>query len=77
MSSTLSFLQRAIVKRKLAAGETLSTMEQGQLLIMETEDALACGTKHYDKDGRLLPTVHAIIMALSRDGSIDFEPPEN
>jgi len=76
-TSILTDLQRAAIQRKLAADEPLDTMEQGQLLIMETEQALARGTKHYDKDGRLLPTVHAIIMALARDGSIEFETPEH
>ena len=73
----LTDLDRANVRTKLAKGDTLTTFEQGQLLVMETEDALARGTKHYDKHGTPLTTVKDILVALGRDGEIIFEPAEN
>jgi hypothetical protein len=45
-----------------------------QLILSEINDALARGTRHYDKSGRLLETTKEILDALLRDGHIEFQP---
>lgn len=49
--------------------------EDARLLIAEVETALARGTKHFDRQGRPLLTVAAVLQALMQDGEIVFEPP--
>lgn len=48
--------------------------ENARILVKEVRDALARGTKHYSKAGKLLKTDREIIEALIRDGAISFEP---
>jgi len=45
-------------------------------MVIEVEDAIARGTKHYDKEGNFLPGPKDVMTALNRDGSVDFINPE-
>jgi hypothetical protein len=50
------------------------TVEQkASLLVKSIQNELRLGTKHWDKDGKLLETPGDIIYALV-DGEITFEP---
>lgn len=49
-------------------------LSNAMLMIHEIKSALARGTKHYSKDGKLLETPDEIIAALVKDGEIDFVP---
>jgi hypothetical protein len=64
------------ILEKARTDAPMNAMEKAILLIIEAEDALARGTKHYDVDGKPLTSVLAIITALSRDGEILIEPTE-
>jgi len=54
----------------------LSSIEQAMLMVIEVEDALSNGVKHYSKEGEYLDTPQKILTALNRDGEITFAKPE-
>lgn len=55
---------------------TLTRLETAILMVIEVEDAIARGTKHYAKDGTYLPEPKDVLTALNRDGSVDFVTPD-
>jgi hypothetical protein len=52
----------------------MNTLDEAVLMIKEVRDALARGTKHYDRDGKLLETPFEILACLQREGSVLFVP---
>jgi hypothetical protein len=64
------------VLEKVRTNASMNAMEKAILLIIEAENALARGTKHYDVDGKPLTSVLAIITALYKYGRIQLEPAE-
>jgi len=48
--------------------------DKARLLIQETKNALARGTKHYNREGKLLTTVKEILECLVKEGEVFFEP---
>ena len=53
----------------------IEAVDKAMTLITEVEGALQNGVKHYRKsDGKLLTTTKDIILALSEDGGVIFEP---
>lgn len=68
---------RIRIKALCARDDLLSLLDQAKFSIIEIEDALERGTKHFAKDGTPLLTVSDIIEVLQRDGEIVFEPGNN
>ena len=52
----------------------MNAEEKAHLLIQEITKALRNGTRHYSMNGRLLPTVKAVLEELRDSGQIVFEP---
>jgi hypothetical protein len=50
------------------------TQQLALLLIKEVKEALARGTKHYNKNGELLATPVEILKCLDEEGSVEFHP---
>jgi hypothetical protein len=52
--------------------EYVSAME----LIKDLQNELDCGTKFFNRNGRLLTTVKAIITVIQQEGKVSAEPTE-
>lgn len=52
----------------------METIDEAVLMIREVKEALARGTKHYDRNGNLLTTPFEILACLQREGEITFVP---
>lgn len=52
----------------------MTPTEKAQLLVAEVVAALAKGTKHYNKAGKLLETPQEVLETLVIEGRIAFEP---
>ena len=53
-----------------------STMDKARALIQATENALADGVKHFNKEGKLLATSKEILECLVREGEVICEQPK-
>lgn len=62
------------VSQKAMNNEEMEPHELAVLLIMETEAALASGTKHYNRAGKLLTEPEEIIRTLRDEGEVTFQP---
>lgn len=49
-------------------------VDNAVLLITEVREALAAGTKHFNKAGKLLETEIDIITCMKEEGGVTFEP---
>ena len=58
-------------------GRELTTLEKGQLILIEIDAALARGTKHYNRAGELVEDRKAILECILDEGGITFEPASN
>lgn len=54
-------------------GDQEKDMETAILIIAEVKRALAAGTKHYSKDGKLLETELEILTCLLEEGGVTYE----
>lgn len=52
----------------------VDTVEKALALITAVRDALAKGTKHYNRAGKLLLTEREILETLRTEGAVVFDP---
>ena len=52
----------------------MTPRDKALLLIREVQDALARGTRHYDKSGHLLSTTKEIVECMATEGGVSFQP---
>jgi hypothetical protein len=50
-----------------------TTREMAMVMIREAREAIANGTRHYDREGRLLQTPEQIIRTLLDEGQVRLE----
>lgn len=51
------------------------TKEKAHVLIEAVRSALKNGVRHYDSKGRILKTEKEVLECLSKEGSVEIEPP--
>ena len=60
--------------RTLEDEDLITKMEKAKALLASVEAALAAGTEHYDKAGRKLETVEAVLRCLQDEGAVSLKP---
>ena len=63
-----------MVEDNKPSGDIMDNMQRALLLISEINKALKSGTKHYNNAGKELTTIEEILVTLTKEGSVTFEP---